>query len=180
MAWHTMIAGSLSHLKMLRIGHFLLPQEQIPSSQLGHALLHIVLTDRCTFYLYLMASGEVARKINEIKMQKNITVDLPHFSSLKCSLVLDEMLICTCRFVTCRTLLIGIAIKRKISDASISQPTTCFSPHAITHTYYYFLKCFFLINYLSDIRSDYITISVVINLYNKVSHDYILTKKHVF
>jgi hypothetical protein len=23
--WHTMIAGSLSHLKMLRIGHFLLP-----------------------------------------------------------------------------------------------------------------------------------------------------------
>lgn len=24
-AWHTMIAGSLSHLKMLRIGHFLLP-----------------------------------------------------------------------------------------------------------------------------------------------------------
>ena len=51
--------GLSSHLKMLRIGHFLLPQSRSPVASYGHSLLYIVLTDRCTLSFRLVVTNKI-------------------------------------------------------------------------------------------------------------------------
>ena len=67
----------------------------------------------------------------------------------------------------------------KISEATCYYPLSSFSTsfmHALVS-----FKTIFMLNYLSNLWSDHTVVFVIINLYNKISHDYILMKeKHMF
>ncbi len=60
---------------------------------------------------------------------------------------------------------------------------TCFNvslPCFTTDMHLVTFKTIFLLSYLSNLRSDHTVIFIIINLYNKISRDYILMKKNMF